>query len=91
MKPSPDPSSDAGRVRRLSVLAAAPLAALALTVYAFTGLHTDADATGKPVLSRAAPSATAMEPAATAPAKVDETTVPSEQDAELLAYHSHGG
>ena len=91
MKPSPDPSSDAGRVRRLSLLAAAPLAALAFAVYAFTGLHTDADATAKPVLSGVAPSVATMEAAAAASAKVDEAPVPSEQDAELLAYHSHGG
>ena len=90
MKPSPDPSSDAGRVRRLSLLAAAPIAALAFAVYAFTGLHTDADAIAKPVLSGAAPSAAGMEAAAAA-AKGDEAPVPSEQDAELLAYHSHGG
>ena len=90
MKPSPDPSSDASRVRRLSLLAAAPLAALAFAVYAFTGLHTDADVIAKPVLSGAAPSAAGMEAAAAA-AKGDEAPVPSEQDAELLAYHSHGG
>jgi hypothetical protein len=29
--------------------------------------------------------------AAAAAAKGDEAPVPSEQDAELLAYHSHGG
>jgi hypothetical protein len=91
MKPSPDPSSDAGRVRRLSLLAAAPLAAVAFAVYAFTGLHTDADATAKPVPSGAAPSAATVEAAAAAPAKADEAPVPSEQDAELLAYHSYGG
>jgi len=91
MKPSPDPSSDASRVRRLSLLAAAPLAAVAFAVYAFTGLHTDADATAKPVLSAAAPAAATMEAGAAAPAKLDEAPVPSEQDAELLAYHSHGG
>lgn len=91
MNPSPDTSPDSVRTRRLALLAAAPLAVLAFAVYAFTGLHTDADASGKPVLANAArPEATAQTLQA-APVNVDEAPVPSPQDAELLAYHAHGG
>lgn len=91
MKPSPDTSPDAVRTRRLALLAAAPLAVLAFAVYAFFGLHTEADASAKPVLARAAPSAATTEAPHAAPANVDEAPVPSQQDAELSAYRPHGG
>jgi len=91
MNPSPDTSPEAVRTRRLALLAAAPLAVLAFAVYAFTGQHTDADASAKPVLAKAArPEATTQAPQV-APITVDEAPVPSPQDAELLAYHAHGG
>lgn len=91
MKPSPDTSPDAARTRRLALLAAAPVAVLAVAVYAFTGLHTEADASAKPVLAKAAPSAATNEAPPVVPASTEEAPVPSQQDAELFAYRPHGG
>jgi hypothetical protein len=91
MNRSSDPSPDPARTRRLALMAAAPLAVLAFAVYAYTGLHTEADAGAKPSLARAAPSAATKEAPAFAPANVDDATVPSQQDSELLAFHPHGG
>ena len=91
MKPSPDTSPDAVRARRLALLAAAPVAVLAVAGYAFTGLHTEADAGARPVLAKAPPSAARKEAPRAAPANVDEAPVPSQHDAEVLAYRPHGG
>jgi len=91
MNRSPDTSPDAARTRRLALLAV-PLAVLAFTAYAFSGLHAEADASAKPVMAKAAPSATTtMQAPRSSPASVDETPPPSDQDTELLAYHTHGG
>lgn len=91
MNLSPDTSPSAARTRRLALLAAAPLAVLAFAVYAFSGLHTEADASAKPVLAKAAPSAATQEAPRFAPANADERSVPSQHDAELFAYRAHGG
>jgi len=91
MNRSPDTSPDAVRTRRLALMAAAPLAVVAFAVYAYTGLHPEADAGAKPSLARAAPSAAMKEAPPFAPTSVDEAPVPSQQDSELLAYHPHGG
>lgn len=91
MNRSPDLSPDAVRTRRLALLAAAPLAVLAAAVYAFSGLHTEVDASAKPVLARVVPSAATTEAPRSAPAQIDEAPVPSQHDAELFAYRPHGG
>jgi hypothetical protein len=91
MTPSPDTSPDAVRTRRLALMAAAPVAVLAFAVYAFSGLHTEADAGARPAAAPAAPVAVMKEAPRAAPANVDEAPLPSPQDAELLAYRSHGG
>jgi hypothetical protein len=91
MNPSPDTSPDAARTRRLALLAAAPIAVLAFAVYAFTGLHTAADASATPALAKAAPSAATTGTPPSAAANVDEAPVLSPPDAELLAYQPHGG
>ena len=80
------------KARRALWLFASMFAVLAFAAYAFSGLHAEADASAKPVIAKAAPSATTtMQAPQSSPASVDETPPPSDQDTELLAYHTHGG
>ena len=91
MNPSPDTSPGAMRTRRIALLTAAPLAALAFVVYAYSGLHTKAGANVEPVSAVAAPFASMQDAPHAAPANVDEAVVPPQHDAELFAYRPHGG
>lgn len=91
MKSSPENSPEAARTRRVALLSAPPLLALALAAYAFSGAHMKADAGAKPVSTAAAPS-TAVEATSRAdPTSTEESPVMPPQDAELLAYRPYGG
>ena len=83
-------SPHSSRAGRVTLLAAAPLAAFALVMYAFSGAHTEADAgdvagppAAAPTVIEAAPAAAIVTP--------EENPVLREHDAELLAYRPHGG
>ncbi len=91
MNPSPETSPGTARTRRLALLTAAPLAALAFVVYAFFGLHTEADAGAKPVATAATPLAAKEGAPQAAAANIDEAPMPPQHDAELFAYRPHGG
>ena len=90
MNALPETSPHPSRAGRVTLLAAAPLAALALAMYAFSGAHTEAGtgdvpapAAALPTVIEAAPSSTVTTP--------EEIPVLREHDAELLAYRPHGG
>lgn len=91
MNPSLETSTRSGRTGRIAMLTAPPLVALAFAVYAFSGLHTEADAASDPVDERAASLAAAPRATNAAPTEVDDVPVTSQHDAELLNYRPHGG
>jgi len=90
MNASPETSTQAGRTGRLTLLTAAPLAALAFAIYAFTGVNAPADASDKAVPAPDASPAIDVMPYA-APTRIEQGPMLREHDAELLAYRPHGG
>jgi hypothetical protein len=72
-------------------MTAPPLVVLAFAVYAFSGLHAEADAASEPQAEPAAPFAALAPSTDAAPTKVDDVPVMSQHDTELLAYRPHGG
>jgi hypothetical protein len=90
MNDSPETSNRAGRTRRLTLLSAPPLAALAFGIYAFTGVQAPADAGDATVPAPAAPAAIEATPYA-APISPEENLILREHDAELLSYRTYGG
>jgi hypothetical protein len=83
-------SPHASRAGRVTLLTAAPLAALAVAVYAFSGVQGEADVGHAAAAATIAPAGMPAipQPGAASP---EESPVPSEHDAQLLAYRPHGG
>ena len=90
MNASPEISTRSGRTGRLTLLTAAPLAALALAVYAFSGAQSDADAGDAAGIATPPALGVFIAPAAD-PTRPEETPLLREHDTELLAYRPHGG
>ena len=91
MNPSPENSPRFDRSGRIALMTAAPLAVLAFVVYAFSGLHAEADASSKRVSAPAAPAAAIQPAPSAAPARSEDAPVMRQHDAELLDYRPHGG